>query len=105
MSTENHDEPVRLPAIITSSWTREILENGRKRFKFHAIQVPLDHSPAPVIQVAVEHPRLAAPPVVVGELVLEIVNLDVARILIAAVQQVLAAQPPELHRVPGWSKP
>jgi len=70
--------------VIATSWVRDQFANGRKRFKVYAMHVP-------VTQVA-----LAGAPAVIGEASIEVPNLEVARILHAAVGQMLQAQPPEI---------
>lgn len=92
--TKNGNAPQT--AMVTTSWVRDEFANGRKRFKLYAIHVPLTQVAAGDMKLAISHPRMAGAPTVIGEASIEVPNLEVARILHAAVGQMLQAQPPEI---------
>ena len=86
-------------AMVTTSWMREDLSKGHKRFKLYAMHVPLQHRIQEVVRLDVSHPRLAGPSMVIGEATIEVSKLEVAKILQAAVGEMLAKQPPEILQV------
>jgi hypothetical protein len=86
-------------AMVTTSWVRDDFANGRRRFKLYAMHVPVMHAVAPDIRIDASHPRLAGGPAVIGEASLEVPNLEVARILLAGLTEMLNKQPPEILQV------
>jgi hypothetical protein len=84
------------PAMVTTSWMREDLANGRKRFRVFAMHVPLVNAVDTAIPLDASHPRIAGAPAVIGEATIEASNLDVAKILSATISQMIAKQPPEI---------
>jgi hypothetical protein len=68
--------------LISISWQRDDFANGRRRYKAYAVT------------------RLngGGNPVVIGEAALEVPNLEVAKIIHAAMGEMLAKQPPEILR-------
>jgi len=98
--TRNGAPPAALqPAMVTSSWMREDLPNGRRRFRLYAMQVPVMR-PEPQDMQTRAH-RLAGNPAVIGEATIDVMNLEVARILHAAIGEMLAKQPPEILTLGG----
>jgi hypothetical protein len=83
-------------AMVTTSWVREDLANGRKRFRVFAMHVPLVNAVALDVPLDASHPRIAGAPSVIAEATLEMANLDVAKILYATIGQMIAKQPPEI---------
>ena len=53
------------------------------------------------MQIGVSHPRLAGGPTVIGEATLDVPNLEVAKILLAGLTEMLNKQPPEILQVGG----
>lgn len=90
--------PAPQPAIVTTSWSLDVYGNGRKRFKVYAVHIPVTPLESRDAELAVSHPRMAGAATVIGEVTIEVPNLEVARILHAAIGQMLAAQPPEILR-------
>jgi hypothetical protein len=86
-------------AMVTSSWVRDDFANGRRRFKVYAIHVPLVQGVAADMRIDASHPRIAGAPAVIGEVSIEVPNLEVAKILHAAIGEMLAKQPPEILQV------
>ena len=76
-------------ALVTTSWVRDDYANGRRRYKTFAMQLTQELGPRGMQTV----------PVVIGEAQLEVPNIEVAKILHAALGQMLAKQPPELALV------
>lgn len=91
------------PAMVTSSWVRDDFANGRKRFKLYAMHVPIHKFEGLDLDVAMSHPRLAGAPTVIGEATIEVPNLEVAKILHAAIGEMLSKQPPEILQVKAVS--
>jgi hypothetical protein len=88
--------PQPAAAMVTTSWVRDDYSNGRRRFKVYAMHVPLLQALAADMQLGISHPRMAGAPTVIGEATLEVPNLEVAKILHAALGEMLAKQPPEI---------
>jgi hypothetical protein len=86
-------------AMVTTSWVRDDYGNGRRRYKVFAMHVPLLQAMAADMQLGVSHPRLAGAPTVIGEATLEVPNLEVAKMIHAALGEMLAKQPPEIQVV------
>jgi hypothetical protein len=86
-------------AMVTTSWIREDLPNGRKRFRLYAVHVPLQQAVSSDLRIDVQHPRLAGAPAVIAEATIEAPNLEVAKILLAGLHEMLAKQPPEILQV------
>ena len=86
-------------AMITTSWMRDDFANGRRRFKLYAMHVPVMQAVDPAMHIGLSHPRLAGAPAVIGEMTVEVPNLEVARILHAAMAEMLSKQPPEILQV------
>jgi hypothetical protein len=63
------------------------------------MHVPVMQAVAPDIRLDAHHPRLMRPPAVIGEVTIEVPNLEVAKILHAAMGEMLAKQPVELLQV------
>ena len=79
--------------VITTSCQQENIAPGtqqaRTRLKISAIVIPLQSTIANGANLAVAHPRLADAPVVAGELVLDVPNIEVARALYKALGDIL----------------
>lgn len=86
-------------AMVTTSWVRDDFANGRRRFKLYAMHVPVIQAVDPKMSIGASHPRLAGAPAVIGELSIEVPNLEVARILLAGLSEMLNKQPPEILQV------
>jgi hypothetical protein len=86
-------------AIVTTSWVRDDFGGGRRRYKVFAMHCAVMGAITPDIRIDAQHPRLAAPPAVIGEVTVEVPNLEVAKILYAALGEMLAKQPPEIVQV------
>jgi hypothetical protein len=86
-------------AMVTTSWVRDDFVNGRRRFKVYAMHVPLMQTVAEDMQRGVSHPKMAGAPTVIGEIMLEVPNLEVARMLHVALGETLSKQGPELLTV------
>ena len=71
--------------MLSISWMRDDFANGRRRYKAYAIS----------------RPGGGGNPAVIGEAMLEVPNLDVAKILHTALGEMLAKQPPEILQVKG----
>lgn len=72
-------------ALVSISWVRDDFANGRRRYKAYAMsRVDGGGNPA-----------------VIGEAILEVPNLEVAKILHAAMGEMLAKQPPEILTLGG----
>lgn len=71
--------------VITTSWDRDDSNNKKRRFKLTATYTPLTPDE-----------RLAGPPVTIGESTLDAPSLEVARIMVAGLNQMLASQPPDI---------
>jgi hypothetical protein len=99
--SQNGASPMPQSAMVTTSWMREDLTNGYKRFKLYAIHVPMLQAVTAMVRLDVPHPRLAGAPLVIGEAIIEVQNLDVAKIVHAALGEMLAKQPPEIIQVKG----
>ena len=99
--TKNGALPVPAAAMVTSSWVRDDYANGRRRYKLYAMHVPLVQAQAADMQIGVSHPRLASGPTVIGEATLDVPNLEVAKILLAGLTEMLNKQPPEILQVGG----
>lgn len=69
-------------AMVSISWVRDDFANGRRRYKAFAMAR-----------------QGGANPAVIGEAILEVPNLEVAKILHAAMGEMLAKQPPEILQV------
>ena len=77
--TKNGNVPT---ALVSISWNRDDFANGRRRYKAYAMsRVNGGNS------------------IVIGETVLEVPNLEVAKVLHAAIGEMLAKQPPEIQIV------
>jgi hypothetical protein len=72
-------------AIVSISWMRDDFANGRRRYKAYAMS----------------RTTSVGNPAVIAEAVLEVPNLEVAKILHAAMGEMLAKQPPEIAIVGG----
>jgi hypothetical protein len=96
---KNGVPPLPAAAMVTTSWVRDDYSSGRRRFKLFALHVPLLQAMAADMQVGISHPRMAGVPTVIGEATLEVPNLEVAKILHAALGEMLAKQPPEIVTV------
>jgi hypothetical protein len=79
--TNNGSAPT---AVVSISWVRDDFANGRRRYKAFAVAR-----------------QSGANPTVIGEAVLEVPNLEVAKILQAAMGEMLAKQPVEILTVGG----
>jgi hypothetical protein len=101
MSIELKHNGVAAQGMVTTSWVRDEYANGRKRFTVYAMHVPVMQAVAPGGQIDVSRPRLAGAPAVIGQLILEVPNLEVAKMLCAALGETLAAQPPEILQIKG----
>lgn len=91
-----------ITTLVTTSWLREDLSNGHKRFKVYAISVPILTDPSMnngTFSVENTHPRLAGNPVVISESTLEAPNLEVAKLIHAGQAEMLRSQPPEIVQV------
>ena len=86
-------------AMVTTSWVRDDYANGRRRFTVYAMQVPVMQAINPGERIDAMRPRLAGGPAVIGEATLEVPNLEVAKIRLAAIGEMLAHQPPEILQV------
>lgn len=86
-------------AMVTTCWVRDDFANGRRRYKLHAMHVPLQNAVDPALGLAASHPRLAGNPMVIGEVELIVPNLEVARILLSAMSEMISKQPPEILQV------
>ena len=86
-------------ALVTTSWVRDDFANGRRRIKLYAMHVPVQQAVNPMRPLDATHPRLAGGPTVIGEAVLEVPNLEVAKILLAGLNEMLTKQPPEILQV------
>jgi hypothetical protein len=71
-------------ALVSISWVRDDFVNGRRRYKAYAMSRVDGGNPA-----------------VIGEAILEVPNLEVAKILHAAMGEMLAKQPPEILTLGG----
>lgn len=71
-------------AMVNISWVRDDFANGRRRYKAYAMS-RVDGSN----------------PVVIGEASIEVPSLEVAKIIHAAMAEMLAKQPPEIQIVGG----
>jgi hypothetical protein len=71
------------PAMVSISWIRDDFSNGRRRYKAYAMMT------------GGGNPN----PTVIGEATLEVPNLEVAKILQAAMGEMLAKQPLEIIQV------
>jgi len=67
-------------AFVSISWVRDDFANGRRRYKAYAMS----------------RVTSVGNPAVIGEAMLEVPNLEVAKILHAAMGEMLAKQPAEL---------
>ena len=76
--TKNGAPPTMMVSI---SWVRDDFANGRRRYKAYAIMTGNGN------------------PTVIGEAVLEVPNLEVAKILQSAMGEMLAKQPVEILQV------
>jgi hypothetical protein len=99
MELVNGKAPALAGALVTTSWVRDDYGNGRRRYKLYAQHVPLLQAAAADMQLGVLHPRLAGAALVIGELTLEVPKLEVAKLLAAGLQEMLAKQPPEIVQV------
>jgi hypothetical protein len=86
-------------AIVTTSWVRDDYANGRRRFKVYAMHVPVMQAVAADMQIGISHPRMVGAPAVIGEATLEVPNLEIAKMLYAALGEMLSKQPPEILQV------
>lgn len=75
--------------IVTTSWVRDDLGNGRKRYKLYAMHIPID--PATM--------QLAGSPMVIGDAALEVPNLEIAKFLLAGLTEMINKQPVEILQV------
>jgi hypothetical protein len=85
--------------MVTTSWVRDDFANGRQRFKLYAMHVPMLQAVPMDVWIDMSHPRMAGPPAVIGEVSIEVPNLEVAKILHAAIGEMLAKQPQEILQV------
>jgi hypothetical protein len=93
--------------LVTTSWIRERTSEGRSRFTLYAIVTPVQqhpHSLNPSLPRAGErdlevHPRMAAAPMVVGQAVIDVPNLEIAKLLAAGIGEMIAKQGPEILQV------
>ena len=69
--------------MVSISWVRDDFANGRRRYKAFAMARPTG----------------GGNPTVIGEAVLEVPNLEIAKVLHAALGEMLAKQPPEILKV------
>ena len=69
-------------AMVSISWVRDDFANGRRRYKAYAM-TRVD----------------GGNPTVVGEATVEVPNLEIAKILHAAMGEMLSKQPPEIQIV------
>ena len=99
--SKNGTMPQPQAAMVTSSWVRDDYANGRRRDKLYAMHVPLVNAQAADMHMGVSHPRLASGPTVIGEATLDVPNLEVAKILLAGLTEMLNKQPPEILQVGG----
>ncbi|MBV8056082.1 MAG: hypothetical protein JOZ29_17410 [Deltaproteobacteria bacterium] len=95
--TKNGNAPQ--PAMVTTSWVRDEFANGRRRFKLYVMHTPVVQAAALHTQIDASHPRIAGPPTVIGEATIEVPNLEVARMLHAAIGEMLSKQGPEILTV------
>jgi hypothetical protein len=86
-------------AMVTTSWVRDDFASGRRRYKVYAMHVPVMSAVAPDIRLDAQHPRMAGAPTVIGEVTIEVPNLEVAKILHVAMGEMLNKQPVELLQV------
>jgi hypothetical protein len=70
-------------AMITTSWARDDYANGRRRYKLYAMAKPETGGSA----------------LVIGEAVLEVPNLEVAKIVVSGLTEMLVKQGPEILQV------
>jgi hypothetical protein len=70
-------------AMVSISWVRDDFASGRRRYKAYAMARPVN----------------GGNPTVIGEAVLEVPNLEIAKVLHAALGEMLAKQPPEILKV------
>ncbi len=68
-------------AMVTTSWMHDDFGSRRHRFKGYAAHVPLMQAVAADMQLGVSHPRIASAPTLIGEVSIEVPNLEVAKIL------------------------
>jgi hypothetical protein len=98
--TENGPAPQQAAGMISSSWARDDYTNGRRRYKLYAIHTPVQQASNDGINsVLLARPRMAGNPTVIGEVTIEVPNLEVAKILYAAMGEMLSKQPPEILQV------
>lgn len=106
MEISNNGASQPQAAMVTSSWVRDDYASGRRRYKLYAMHVPLVNAQAAdkedgINSVITSHPRLASGPTVIGEATLDVPNLEVAKILLAGLAEMLNKQPPEILQVGG----
>src|SRR6185437_17146814 len=82
--------------MVTTSSVRDEYTHGRKRFTVYAMHVPIADPQDIDLKLGVSQPRMAGAPIVIGQATLVVPNLDVARMLHAAIGEMLAKQPPEI---------
>ena len=90
--------------LITTSWQRDDLPGGRKRFKLYAISIPVfidSVNGNGSLSIEHQHPRLAGNPMVISESIIEAPNLEVAKMIHAGQAEMLRAQGPEIVQVRG----
>jgi hypothetical protein len=100
MDTKN-GAPPQPSGLVTTSWVRDDFANGRRRFKLYAMHVPVTAAVGSAVGGSIEsnRPRLAGSPVVIGEATIEVPNLEVAKILLAGLSEMLNKQPVEILQV------
>ncbi len=95
--TKNGSTPAPGSAMLGTSWTMEQTVSGRKHFKLYVIHVPLLNAfGGGPIGIGAATPRIAGAPTVIGEATMEVPNLEIARLLVAGISEMLAKQPPEI---------
>jgi hypothetical protein len=98
--TKNGDSPPS--SMVTTWWVRDDFANGRRRFKLYAVHMPGQKAASSDVAINLQHSRLAGAPAVVGEAQIEVPNLEVAKILLAGLTEMLQKQAPEVVTVkPG----
>jgi hypothetical protein len=81
VSIEIHKNGAPHQMMVSISWVRDDFTNGRRRYKAFVMSRPSGGNPA-----------------VIGEASVEVPNLEVSKILHAAMGEMLAKQPPEILR-------
>jgi hypothetical protein len=82
--------------LLTTSWMRERTSEGPSRFTLYAMMTPVQQA---VNSIEQAHPRMAGAPMVVGQAVIDVPNLEIAKLLLAGLNEMLSKQPSEIVQV------